>query len=148
LGEHFNSFSEFDRCLDSLAVMNGRAMSRYRTGQTRCIRVCRFGKLARQHSKQQENQENPGQIPDIVHGNDGHVDNGDGPSAASQWQLTFDDEESEDEQDWHFDSRYGCWTGTRASGTNLQSSSSAKRTESTHRTQDQVYHDVDVFTLI
>jgi hypothetical protein len=68
LGEHFCSFEEFDRCLDSLAVMNGHAMSRYRTGDTRCIRVCRFGKLARSsaHEGSVKAKGNPEDMPDTV----------------------------------------------------------------------------------
>lgn len=51
LGEIFVSFAEFDRCLQSWGVLNGRASHRYATRSDRAIRVCRFGKTVRRHCK-------------------------------------------------------------------------------------------------
>lgn len=47
LGGSFHSFAEFDRCLDSWCVVNGRAAHRFKTRKDLCVRVCRFGPKVR-----------------------------------------------------------------------------------------------------
>jgi hypothetical protein len=47
LGEYFLDFKEFDRCLRSWSVLNGRGYYKYATKPRFRVRVCRFGKTSR-----------------------------------------------------------------------------------------------------
>ncbi|CAM6127489.1 unnamed protein product [Calypogeia fissa] len=47
LGQYFDSFREFDRCLDSYGVLHGRAAEKYATKGDHRVRVCRFGRTTR-----------------------------------------------------------------------------------------------------
>jgi hypothetical protein len=47
LGELFLNFNEFDRCLRSWSVLNGRQYYKYATKPRYRVRVCRFGKTSR-----------------------------------------------------------------------------------------------------
>lgn len=94
MGEHFQNFEDFDRCLDSLGVQNGRSMLRYKTFADRCVRVCRFGPLSR--SKLLSNPEELAE--EIVDAND---DIGIIVPAqirpANRWELHWDDEDQEND---------------------------------------------------
>lgn len=43
MDEMFSSFKEFDRCLDSWGVLNGRANYRVKTRKKTCLQTCRYG---------------------------------------------------------------------------------------------------------
>lgn len=94
MGEQFHTFEDFDRCLDSLAVMNGRAMSRYKTFADRCIRVCRFGRLTR--AKHPNCDEEPGDENSHDDTTAAHH-----TEEANHWELQFEDEEWENEPRSH-----------------------------------------------
>lgn len=43
----FNSFEEFDRCLDSFNVLYGRGCSKLKTRREKCVCICKFGGTVR-----------------------------------------------------------------------------------------------------
>lgn len=47
LGSTFSCFEEFDRCLDSWCVLNGRSSHRYANKFSFCLKMCRCGPLVR-----------------------------------------------------------------------------------------------------
>lgn len=47
LGAHFGCFDEFDRCLDSWCVLNGRSSHRLESKWHFCLWVCRCGPTVR-----------------------------------------------------------------------------------------------------
>lgn len=43
LGQRFDTFRDFDRCMDSYGVIHGRAAAKYATKHGHAVRVCHFG---------------------------------------------------------------------------------------------------------
>ncbi|CAM6102768.1 unnamed protein product [Calypogeia fissa] len=49
--QYFSSFREFDRCMDSWGIMNGRTFSKHKTNDNFRVRLCRYGKTVRKNAK-------------------------------------------------------------------------------------------------
>lgn len=112
LGERFNNFEDFDRCLDSWAVMHGCVVYKLKTCYNFRTRVCRFSKYVCRFSKKSSESDkflpnSPEYCSATSEDEDENVD--------SHVHGAEDDEE--DEIDWHYDSRYGEYSGSHHKGT-------------------------------
>lgn len=72
LGAVFQSFEEFDRCIDSWGVINHRSVVRYKTTLDLAIWSCRFAKVVRPLS--QKRTKGPGTASSEVSDSDSGVD--------------------------------------------------------------------------
>lgn len=117
-GERFNNFQEFDRCLDSWAVMNGRVVYRLKTFPHFVTRVCRFNKLVPKtckHGNDNAGNSGPGAVQVDLNNND-RADSSDDDSSGNMTSADERADSSEDELDQHYNSRYGEYTGWRQRG--------------------------------
>lgn len=62
-GALFQTIYDFDRCIDSWAVIHHRAVARYRTTPDLAIRSCRFGRTVRKFSRKTVKPGGPNKKP-------------------------------------------------------------------------------------
>ncbi|CAM6100996.1 unnamed protein product [Calypogeia fissa] len=111
LGQQFDNFDEFDRCMDSWAVIHGRIVARLKTQLTHCVRVCRFGKIIKKIYKKTSDKEPGGTDANRLEQEPGGNGADNSILKRDDYQLDHHDTSDEDEApfEWHFEN--GEWTG-------------------------------------